>query len=67
MASYNEIGGIPSHANHWMLTDLLRHQWGFQGVVFSDYEGIEQLMSLHHVAGNLTDAAAHVAARGRRR
>jgi beta-glucosidase len=58
MASYNEIGGIPSHANHWMLTDLLRKQWGFKGVVLSDYEGIEQLMSLHHIAGNLTDAAA---------
>jgi len=58
MASYNEIGGIPSHANHWMLTDLLRKQWGFKGVVTSDYEGVEQLMQLHHVAGNLTDAAA---------
>ncbi len=58
MASYNEIGGIPSHANRWMLTDVLREQWGFQGVVVADYEGIEQLMSLHHVAGNLTDAAA---------
>jgi beta-glucosidase len=58
MASYNEIGGIPSHANGWMLTDLLRKQWRFDGVVLSDYEGIEQLMSLHHVAGNLTDAAA---------
>jgi beta-glucosidase len=58
MASYNEIGGIPSHANRWMLTDLLRDQWGFKGVVLSDYEGIEQLQSLHHIAGNLTDAAA---------
>jgi beta-glucosidase-like glycosyl hydrolase len=58
MASYNEIGGIPSHANRWMLTDLLRKQWGFNGVVLSDYDGIEQLMSLHHVAGDLTDAAA---------
>ena len=58
MASYNEIGGIPSHANRWMLTDLLRNQWGFQGVVVGDYEGVEQLMSLHHVAGSLTDATA---------
>jgi beta-glucosidase len=58
MASYNEIDGIPSHANRWLLTDLLRKQWGFQGVVVGDYEGIEQLMSLHHVAGTLTDAAA---------
>jgi len=58
MASYNEIGGIPSHANRWMLTDVLRDQWGFKGVVVADYEGVEQLMSLHHVAGDLTDAAA---------
>ncbi|MGH8199128.1 MAG: glycoside hydrolase family 3 N-terminal domain-containing protein [Steroidobacteraceae bacterium] len=58
MPSYNEIGGIPSSANRWMLTDVLRTQWGFKGVALSDYEAIEQLMSLHHVAGNLTDAAA---------
>ena len=58
MPSYNEIGGIPSSANRWMLTDVLRNQWGFKGVALSDYEAIEQLMSLHHVAGNLTDAAA---------
>jgi len=58
MPSYNEIGGIPSHANRWMLTDVLRDQWGFKGLVTSDYEAIEQLISLHHVAGNLTDAAA---------
>jgi beta-glucosidase len=64
MASYNEIGGIPSHANRWMLTDVLRKQWGFQGIVTSDYEGVEQLMSLHHVAGNLTDAAARALAAG---
>ncbi|HXS22438.1 MAG TPA: glycoside hydrolase family 3 N-terminal domain-containing protein [Steroidobacteraceae bacterium] len=64
MASYNEIGGIPSHANRWMLTDLLRNQWGFKGLVTSDYEGIEQLMSLHHVAGNLTDAAARALSAG---
>jgi beta-glucosidase len=64
MASYNEIGGIPSHANRWMLTDVLRKQWGFQGIVTSDYEGVEQLMSLHHVAGNLTDAAARALTAG---
>jgi len=58
MPSYNEIGGIPSSANRWMLTDVLRRQWGFKGVALSDYEAIEQLMSLHHVAGSLTDAAA---------
>lgn len=64
MPSYNEIGGVPSHANRWMLTDLLRNQWGFKGLVTSDYEGVEQLMSLHHVAGNLTDAAARALTAG---
>ncbi len=57
MASYNEIGGIPSHANRWLLTDVLRKEWGFKGLVVSDYDGIEQLMTLHHVVANLTDAA----------
>jgi beta-glucosidase len=64
MPSYNEIGGIPSSANRWMLTDVLRRQWGFKGVTLSDYEAIEQLMSLHHVAGNLTDAAARALGAG---
>jgi beta-glucosidase len=40
MASYNEIDGIPSHENRWLLTDLLRGEWGFRGVVASDYFGV---------------------------
>ena len=58
MASYNEIGGIPSTANRWLLTGVLRKDWGFKGIVVSDYDGIEQLMTLHHVVGNLTEATA---------
>lgn len=58
MASYNEIGGIPSHANRWLLTEVLRKEWGFKGLVVSDYDGIEQLDTLQHVSANLTDAAA---------
>jgi beta-glucosidase-like glycosyl hydrolase len=56
MASYNEIDGVPSHANRWLLDEVLRREWGFQGFVVSDYFGIEQLMSLHHIVGNLEDA-----------
>ena len=37
MASYNEIDGIPSHSNRHLLTDVLRHEWGFDGVLVSDY------------------------------
>ena len=49
MPSYNEIDGIPSHANYWLLHDILRGEMGFTGAVVSDYEGIEQLATLHHV------------------
>ncbi len=58
MPSYNEIDGIPSHANHWLLQDILRGEMGFAGAVVSDYEGIEQLVTLHHVEPDLLHAAA---------
>jgi len=57
MPSYNEIDGIPSHANRWLLHDVLRGEWGFKGAVVSDYDGIEQLMTVHHVAADLRSAA----------
>ena len=43
MASYNEIDGVPSHANKWLLRDLLRKDWGFKGFVVSDYYAIWEL------------------------
>ncbi|MET0622237.1 MAG: glycoside hydrolase family 3 N-terminal domain-containing protein [Pyrinomonadaceae bacterium] len=57
MASYNEIDGVPSHANRWLLQKVLREEWGFDGLVASDYYGIPQLESLHHVAADKTEAA----------
>ena len=57
MASYNEIDGVPSHANKWLLEKVLREDWGFKGYIVSDYYGIPQLESLHHVAGNKPEAA----------
>jgi beta-glucosidase-like glycosyl hydrolase len=57
MASYNEIDGIPSHANHWLLHDILRGEMAFTGAVVSDYEGVEQLQRLHHVEPDLLHAA----------
>jgi beta-glucosidase len=57
MPSYNEIDGIPSHANRWLLQDVLRGEWGFTGLVVSDYYGIEQLVTRHHVAADKNDAA----------
>lgn len=43
MASYNEIDGLPSHANKWLLQDVLRGEWGFKGYVVSDYYAIREL------------------------
>jgi beta-glucosidase len=56
MPSYNEVDGIPSHANRWLLQDVLRKEWGFTGLIVSDYYGIDQLASRHHVATDKTDA-----------
>jgi beta-glucosidase len=56
MASYNEIDGVPSHANRWLLTDVLRGEWGFGGVLVSDYFGIAELQRKHRVAPDLSSA-----------
>ena len=57
MPSYNEVDGIPSHANRHLLDDVLRHEWGFQGLVVSDYFAVNDLVVLHHVAANQEVAA----------
>jgi beta-glucosidase len=57
MASYNEIDGVPSHANIWLLENILRKEWGFQGVVVSDYYAINEMKVLHKVAANDEEAA----------
>jgi len=63
MASYNEVDGIPSHANKWLLRDLLRKEWGFKGYVVSDYYAIWELgyrpdTHGHFVAKDKKEAAA---------
>jgi beta-glucosidase len=57
MPSYNEIDGLPSHANRWLLQKVLREEWGFKGYLVSDYFGINELITRHHVAANQADAA----------
>jgi beta-glucosidase len=44
MASFNEINGVPSTGNHWLMTELLRGEWGFKGFVVSDYTGDEEMI-----------------------
>jgi beta-glucosidase len=57
MPSYNEIDGIPSHANRWMLHDVLRKEWGFDGTIVSDWQAISQLAKRHRVAASVAEAA----------
>src|SRR6516165_8965449 len=57
MPSYNEIDGIPSHANCWMLRDVLRKEWGFDGTIVSDWQAVRQLAGRHQVADDDADAA----------
>ncbi|MEM1206561.1 MAG: glycoside hydrolase family 3 protein, partial [Acidobacteriota bacterium] len=64
MASYNEIDGVPSHVNPWLLGDVLRGEWGFSGFVVADYYAVNQLMELHGVVDSLADAAAQSLAAG---
>ena len=57
MPSYNEIDGIPSHVNSYLLTELLRNQWGFKGIVVSDYYAVMDLIGRHRLAGTPASAA----------
>jgi beta-glucosidase len=57
MASYNEIDGIPSHANDWLLNGVLRREWGFRGAVVSDYYGIRELVTRHRLTDDVKVAA----------
>ncbi len=69
MASYNEIDGVPSHANKWLLRDVLRGEWGFKGYVVSDYYAITELnekadTQSHAVASDKSEAALLAAKAG---
>jgi beta-glucosidase len=56
MASFNEIDGIPATANKWLLTDLLRKEWGFKGFVVTDYTGNNEMID--HGIGDLQTVTA---------
>lgn len=55
MSAFNDINGVPASANRWLLTDLLRGQWGFDGVVVSDYTADMELIA-HGYAADEADA-----------
>lgn len=56
MASFNEIDGIPATGNKWLMTDVLRKQWGFKGFVVTDYTGLSEMIP--HGMGDLQTVSA---------
>lgn len=56
MSSFNTVNGVPATANQWLLTDLLRKQWGFKGFVVSDYTAVNELSN--HGLGDLQQVSA---------
>jgi beta-glucosidase len=56
MSSFNDVDGIPASGNRWLLTELLREQWGFDGFVVSDYTSVNEMID--HGLGNLQDVSA---------
>ena len=57
MPSYNEVDGVPAHANEFLLRKVLRDEWNFKGYVFSDYGSVSHLYNFHNVAKDSQEAA----------
>jgi len=64
MAAYNSLDGIPCSSNKWLLTDVLRKEWGFKGIVVSDYYSIPGIYDKHKTAENKAEAAKQAAEAG---
>jgi len=56
MATYNEIWGLPAHINKYLLTDILRKEWGFKGLVVSDYYAVNDVSTLHKITPSVDEA-----------
>ncbi|MHC0446924.1 glycoside hydrolase family 3 N-terminal domain-containing protein [Flavobacterium sp. 3-218] len=64
MCAYSELDGIPCAANHWLLTDVLRKEWGFKGIVVSDLGAIKYIQTTHKVADSPKDAIREAVSSG---
>ena len=59
MPAYCDVDGVPCHASHELLTEILRDEWGFDGIVASDYVGLQMLSTQHRVTNDPAVAAAY--------
>lgn len=58
MPAFNSLDGRPCNANRWLLTDILRTEWGFKGFTVCDYDALHEIMVFHHTAATMKEAAA---------
>ena len=58
MPSFNALNGVPSIANSWLMKKILKEEWGFDGIVISDYNAVGELL-IHGIADNMKDAARY--------
>ena len=56
MMSHNDLNGVPCHTNSWLMTDVLRKEWGFRGFIVSDWMDIEHCVDQHRTAANNKEA-----------
>lgn len=56
MATYNELFGVPAHINKYLLTDILRKEWGFKGLLVSDYFAVTDVSRLHKITPSVDEA-----------
>lgn len=64
MSTYNSWNRVPNSASHYLLTDILRKQWGFKGYVYADWGAVDMLNTFHHVAVDASDAAKQALSAG---
>lgn len=64
MTSYTDVDGVPCAADAWLLTDVLRRQWGFTGTVVADYGAVSMLEWVHRTAGTPAEAGGQALAAG---
>jgi len=57
MVAYNELDGVPGHINSWLLGNILRDHWAYDGLIISDGMGVERLQSVHHVSRSRAESA----------
>ncbi len=64
MPAFNSLDGRPCNANRWLLTDVLRNEWGFRGFTVCDYDALHEIQIYHHTAETLEDAAVQALTAG---